>query len=119
MTIHMMIPPLIFYLENAFQDIPNSQQILTLMILINPNLNKALIILMTAMIRQIMNSLKFLRTIHVLPWNNFKIQKTATESLIKFMKLVLTEIGGEDFDDFPKSIYLARNMLGLKDQFQL
>ncbi len=48
----------------------------------------------------------------------FNIPETATESLIKFMKLVLTEIGGEDFDDFPKSIYLARNMLGLKDQFQ-
>src|SRR6266480_7124421 len=48
----------------------------------------------------------------------YTVPETATESLIKFMKLVLTEIGEEDFDDFSKTIYLARNMLGLKDQFQ-
>src|SRR6266480_1243105 len=90
MTIHMTIPPLIFYLENAFQDIPNSQQISTLMILINPNLNKALIILMTAMIRQIMNSLKILRTIHVLSWNNFKMQIFHTQPImIDFMDTLM------------------------------
>jgi hypothetical protein len=48
----------------------------------------------------------------------FNIPETATESLIKFMKLVLSEIGGDDFKDFPDSIYLAKQALGLKDRFQ-
>jgi len=48
----------------------------------------------------------------------FNIPETATESLIKFMKLVLNEIGGDDFSTFPDSLYMARNKLGLKDQFQ-
>ena len=33
------------------------------------------------------------------------------------MKLVLTEIGGNDFSEFPDSLYLARKVLGLKDMF--
>ena len=41
----------------------------------------------------------------------------ATEALLKFMKLVLTEIE-EDFNTFPESLYKARNALGLKDKFQ-
>src|SRR2546429_1813038 len=49
----------------------------------------------------------------------FNISKTATESLIKFMKLVLVEIGGEDFSKFPNSFYLAKKILGLKDQFRI
>ena len=48
----------------------------------------------------------------------FNIPETATESLIKFMKLVLVEIGGEDFSTFPESLYTVRNKLGLKDRFQ-
>ena len=48
----------------------------------------------------------------------FNIPETATESLIKFMKLVLEEIGGDKFKNFPDSIYLAKKVLGLKDQFQ-
>ena len=47
----------------------------------------------------------------------FNITETAIESLIKFMKLVLIEIGGDDFKNFPNSIYLTRKALGLKDQF--
>ncbi|CAI2195088.1 9718_t:CDS:2, partial [Funneliformis geosporum] len=47
----------------------------------------------------------------------FNITETATESLIKFMKLVLTEIGRDDFRDFPNSMYLTRKKLGLKDHF--
>ena len=47
----------------------------------------------------------------------FNIPETATESLIKFMKLVLTEIGGEDFSTFSDSLYTVRNKFGLKDQF--
>jgi hypothetical protein len=49
----------------------------------------------------------------------FNIPETATESLIKFMKLVLVEIGGEDFSEFPNSLYLARKILGLKDRFRI
>ena len=49
----------------------------------------------------------------------FNISETATESLIKFMKLVLVEIDGEDFSKFPNSLYLARKILGLKDQFRI
>src|SRR6266498_2221941 len=47
----------------------------------------------------------------------FNITEIATEALIKFMKLVLIEIGGDNFRDFPDSIYLAKKTLGLKDQF--
>ena len=34
------------------------------------------------------------------------------------MKLVLTEIRGDDFKDFPNSIYLTKKALGLEDNFQ-
>jgi len=47
----------------------------------------------------------------------FNITETATEALIKFMKLVLIEIEGDNFRDFLDSIYLAKKTLGLKDQF--
>jgi Transposase family tnp2 len=47
----------------------------------------------------------------------FNLPETATESLIKFMKLVLREIGGSNFDTFPGSLFLAKNALGLKDLF--
>ena len=50
-------------------------------------------------------------------WTRFNITEIATEALIKFMKLVLTEIGGDDFRDFPDSMYLTRKKLGLKDHF--
>src|SRR5271170_3434018 len=48
----------------------------------------------------------------------FNIPETATESLIKFMKLVLNEIGGDDFKDFPDSLFSAKQTLGLKERFQ-
>ena len=47
----------------------------------------------------------------------FNIPETATESLIKFMKLVLTEIGCDKFNRFPSTLYLAKKSLGLKDRF--
>ena len=47
----------------------------------------------------------------------FHMSETATEILIKFMKIVLKEIGGDDFDSFPDSLYLARKELDLKDRF--
>ena len=47
----------------------------------------------------------------------FIITETATKALIKFMKLVLIKIGGDNFRDFSDSIYLAKKTLGLKDQF--
>ncbi|GET56027.1 hypothetical protein GLOIN_2v1883106 [Rhizophagus irregularis DAOM 181602=DAOM 197198] len=48
----------------------------------------------------------------------YNIPETATESLIKFIKIVLNEIGGENFRTFPDSLYLAKKVLGLKDRFQ-
>ena len=45
----------------------------------------------------------------------FNIPEMTTESLIKFMKLVLNEIGGDDFSTFSDLLYMARNKLGLKD----
>src|SRR6266540_4214845 len=47
----------------------------------------------------------------------FNITETATEVSIKFMKLVLIEIRGDNFRDFLNSIYLAKKTLGLKNQF--
>ncbi|GET61689.1 uncharacterized protein LOC107327733 [Rhizophagus irregularis DAOM 181602=DAOM 197198] len=49
--------------------------------------------------------------------NQFNLLETATESLIKFLKLVLTEIGSPDFDTFPDTLYLARKALNLEDWF--
>src|SRR5881275_2052487 len=47
----------------------------------------------------------------------FNISETATESLVKFMKLVLTEIGGNEFTNFPSTLYLAKKSLGFNDRF--
>src|SRR6266498_6118676 len=47
----------------------------------------------------------------------FNITEIATKALIKFIKLVLIEIGGDNFRDFLDSIYLAKKTLRLKDQF--
>ena len=44
--------------------------------------------------------------------------KTATEVLIKFMKLVLTEIGSDNFRIFLDSIYLIKKVLELENNFQ-
>ncbi|GET58963.1 hypothetical protein GLOIN_2v1786477 [Rhizophagus irregularis DAOM 181602=DAOM 197198] len=43
----------------------------------------------------------------------YNIPETATESLIKFMKIVLNEIGGENFRTFPDSLYLAKKVADL------
>ena len=48
----------------------------------------------------------------------FNIMETATEVLIKFMKLVLIEISDDNFKTFPNSIYLTKKALELKDNFQ-
>jgi hypothetical protein len=45
----------------------------------------------------------------------FNLPKTATELLLKFMKLVLIEIGGADFDEFPNTLYLIKEAWDLKD----
>jgi hypothetical protein len=47
----------------------------------------------------------------------FNISEIATESLIQFIKLILIEIGSSDFEEFFGSLYLAKNALGLKDQY--
>ncbi|PKC08745.1 hypothetical protein RhiirA5_416536 [Rhizophagus irregularis] len=43
--------------------------------------------------------------------------KIATEALIQFIKLLLIEIGSSNFEEFSDSLYLARNVLRLKDQY--
>ncbi|RHZ48248.1 hypothetical protein Glove_554g7 [Diversispora epigaea] len=47
----------------------------------------------------------------------FNLPETATESLIKFIKLLLSEIGNSEFDTFPNSIYMTKKELGLRDNF--
>ncbi|GBC45988.2 hypothetical protein GLOIN_2v1792112 [Rhizophagus irregularis DAOM 181602=DAOM 197198] len=47
----------------------------------------------------------------------FNLPETATESQLKFMKIVLKEISGDIYDSFPDFLYLARIQLGLKDHF--
>uniref|UniRef100_U9UFM0 Transposase domain-containing protein n=1 Tax=Rhizophagus irregularis (strain DAOM 181602 / DAOM 197198 / MUCL 43194) TaxID=747089 RepID=U9UFM0_RHIID len=47
----------------------------------------------------------------------FNLPETATELLLKFMKLVLKEVGGADFDEFPDTLYLIKKVLDLKDRF--
>ena len=41
----------------------------------------------------------------------FNITESATEALIKFMKLVLTEIRGNEFKKFSNLIYLTKKFL--------
>src|SRR6266480_3655301 len=88
MTIYVMKTILTFYLENAFQDIPKYQQILTLMILNDQNLNPTLIMIVMIMIVIIqyiidcMNRMKFLKTILVLYWNYFKTQLLQVQFII-------------------------------------
>ncbi|RHZ69083.1 hypothetical protein Glove_290g103 [Diversispora epigaea] len=47
----------------------------------------------------------------------FNLPETATESLIKFIKLLLSEISNSEFDTFPNSIYMTKKELGLRDNF--
>ncbi|RHZ79702.1 hypothetical protein Glove_142g32 [Diversispora epigaea] len=47
----------------------------------------------------------------------FNLPETATESLIKFIKLLLSEIGNSEFDTFPNSIYMTKKELELRDDF--
>lgn len=47
----------------------------------------------------------------------FNIPETATESLLKFMKLVLEEVGCTTFENFPATLYKTRNILNLEDRF--
>ena len=47
----------------------------------------------------------------------FNIPETATESLIKFIKLLLREINGPTFENFPATLYKTRNILNLEDRF--
>ncbi|RHZ80729.1 hypothetical protein Glove_132g161 [Diversispora epigaea] len=47
----------------------------------------------------------------------FNLPETATESLIKFIKLLLSEIRNSEFDTFPNSIYITKKELGLRDDF--
>jgi len=49
--------------------------------------------------------------------SNFKLPDIATEALIKFVRIILEECGGSEYESFPKSLYLARQTLGLVDSF--
>lgn len=49
--------------------------------------------------------------------SNFKLPDTATEILIKFVRILLEECGGSEYESFPKSLYLAKQTLGLVDRF--
>ncbi|RHZ75351.1 hypothetical protein Glove_216g173 [Diversispora epigaea] len=47
----------------------------------------------------------------------FNLPETTTKSLIKFIKLLLSEIGNSEFDTFPNSIYMTKKELRLRDDF--
>jgi len=47
----------------------------------------------------------------------FRLPDTAIDTLIKFVKHVLTKLDSDQFENFPTSLYTARKKLGLKHQF--
>src|SRR3954469_2400516 len=47
----------------------------------------------------------------------YRLPDTAIDTLIKFVKHILTELDCDRFKDFPTSLYTARKKLGLKHQF--
>ncbi|CAB5386734.1 unnamed protein product [Rhizophagus irregularis] len=47
----------------------------------------------------------------------FRLADTAIDTLIKFIKHILTNFNYDRFKDFPTSLYTARKKLGLKHQF--
>ena len=62
------------------------------------------------------------RIVKILIWimkfrSNYKLPDTATEILIKFLSILLKECGGSEYESFPETLYLARQTLGLVDQF--
>jgi hypothetical protein len=50
-------------------------------------------------------------------WTRFNLPETGTESLIKFIKLLLAEISSSEFDKFPNSLYMAQKELSMQDNF--
>ena len=48
---------------------------------------------------------------------NYNLLNTATEDLIKFIRLLLNECNVPNHESFPKSLYKAKNYLGLIDRF--
>ena len=49
--------------------------------------------------------------------SNYNIPNTATEVLIKFVKLLLKECGNPEHESFLNSLYMARKFLGIVDRF--
>ena len=45
--------------------------------------------------------------------SRFRLPDTATDSLIKFIRMVLTDANCKMSEDFPTSAYMARNLLGI------
>jgi len=46
------------------------------------------------------------------------LPETGAESLIKYIKMLLTDLSCSNVDDFPDSLYMARKVLNLQDNFQ-
>ena len=49
--------------------------------------------------------------------SNYNLPNTATEALIKFVKILLKDCGNLNYELFPNSLYKAIKSLGLVDQF--
>jgi len=49
--------------------------------------------------------------------SNYNLPNTATEALIKFVKILLKDCENIDHESFPNSLYKAKKSLGLVDQF--
>ena len=49
--------------------------------------------------------------------SNYNLPNTAIEDLIKFIRLLLNECNVPNHESFPKSLYKAKNYLGLIDRF--
>lgn len=50
-------------------------------------------------------------------WTRFNLPEICTESLIKFIKIVLKEISCSEFDKFPNFLYIAWKKLSMQDSF--
>ena len=49
--------------------------------------------------------------------SNYNLPNTATEALIKFVKILLKDCENIDHESFPNSLYKTKKSLGLVDQF--
>ena len=45
--------------------------------------------------------------------SRFRLSELSTDAIVKLFRKVLTEIDGERFDEFPKSLYVTKRRLGV------